>query len=195
MTQMTYYIQFGSYLFCLTHDPETGSMTQTIDFQLFGSYIVDISEATRTSYSLVQTNLMTQTTHKPLFGSYMKVHPGKLELREGTHHIISANSLTHATMSYGERQMTEQIERITKYENIFREAKHLIGEFSSGCTEGCTEGYIEGNTEGYGSNHGASSATLSTLISELEAYYTSDVWKQDFADDEAGQVTYTAIRL
>ncbi|SCX94353.1 Acetyltransferase (GNAT) domain-containing protein [Lachnospiraceae bacterium XBB2008] len=82
--------------------------------------------------------------------------------------------------------MTEQIERITKYENIFREAKHLIGELSSGCTEG----YIEGNTEGYGSNHGANHganfATLRTLISELEAYYASDVWKQDFADDEAG---------
>ena len=97
-------------------------------------------------------------------------------------------------MSYGEWQMTEQIERITKYENIFREAKHLIGELSSGCTEGYTEGYIEGNTEGctegyesnHGANHGANSATLRTLISELEAYYASDVWKQDYADDEAG---------
>ena len=27
---------------------------------------------------------------------------------------------------------------------------------------------------------------LQNLISELEEYYTSDEWKQDFADDEAG---------
>ena len=27
---------------------------------------------------------------------------------------------------------------------------------------------------------------LQSLISELEAYYTSDEWKRDFADDEAG---------
>ena len=27
---------------------------------------------------------------------------------------------------------------------------------------------------------------LQRLLSELEAYYTSDAWKQDFASDEAG---------
>ena len=27
---------------------------------------------------------------------------------------------------------------------------------------------------------------LPVLIKELEAYYTSDAWKQDYADDEAG---------
>ena len=83
--------------------------------------------------------------------------------------------------------MSEQIERITKYEDMFREAKKLL------------EGLSSRSAEAFGSNLGANPAgsaeslpatgtevTLRTLIDELEAYYTSDVWKQDFADDEAG---------
>ena len=59
--------------------------------------------------------------------------------------------------------MSEQIERITKYEDMFRETKRLIEEHNAGTAD-----------------------PLSELIGKLEAYYTSDVWKQDFADDEAG---------
>ena len=62
-----------------------------------------------------------------------------------------------------QKQMSEQIERITKYEDMFREAKRLIEEHNAGTAD-----------------------PLSELIGKLEAYYTSDVWKQDYADDEAG---------
>lgn len=54
-----------------------------------------------------------------------------------------------------------QIRRIGKYESYMDEALQLL-------------------------RAGESSGRLQHLITELEAYYTSDEWKQDFAADEAG---------
>ena len=50
---------------------------------------------------------------------------------------------------------------ILKYEITMREAQHLLRKKEN-------------------------ADRLQSLISELEAYYTSDEWKRDFADDEAG---------
>ena len=54
-----------------------------------------------------------------------------------------------------------QFARILKYEITMREAEQLL--------------LTKENAD-----------KLQNLISELEEYYTSDEWKQDFADDEAG---------
>ena len=54
-----------------------------------------------------------------------------------------------------------QLARILKYEITMREAEQLL--------------HTKENAD-----------RLQSLISELEAYYTSDEWKRDFADDEAG---------
>ena len=56
-----------------------------------------------------------------------------------------------------------QIERISMYENKMEEAGRLIKE-------------------------GCASEKLASLIDELEAYYASPQWKQDYADDEAGRL-------
>lgn len=55
----------------------------------------------------------------------------------------------------------DQITRITRYEAMLDEATQLLST----------------NPE---------SERLPVLIKDLEAYYTSDAWKQDYADDEAG---------
>lgn len=54
-----------------------------------------------------------------------------------------------------------QLARILKYEITMREAEQLL--------------HTKENAD-----------RLQSLISELEAYYTSDEWKRDFADDEKG---------
>ena len=53
-----------------------------------------------------------------------------------------------------------QLHRILRYESYMDEAERLLRD-------------------------GESSGRLQHLITELEAYYASDEWKQDFADDEA----------
>lgn len=60
---------------------------------------------------------------------------------------------------------TEQTERITHYETLLQQAEDLLrgGDVSE-----------------------EAMARLRALSRELEAYYTSDQWKRDFADDEAG---------
>ena len=59
----------------------------------------------------------------------------------------------------------EQIDRITKYETLMREAESLLRGGDS-------------SAEALG--------RLRILTQELAAYYASDEWKQDFAADEAG---------
>ena len=56
---------------------------------------------------------------------------------------------------------SERIARITAYENMLDEAMALLKDDK--CTTRLTE-----------------------LLTALEAYYTSPLWKQDFAADEAG---------
>ncbi|MBO4903081.1 MAG: DUF4298 domain-containing protein [Lachnospiraceae bacterium] len=56
----------------------------------------------------------------------------------------------------------EQIARITRYEQMLQKAEYMIREGPE------------------------DPDALRDLIAELEAYYTSDEWKKDFADDEAG---------
>ena len=62
---------------------------------------------------------------------------------------------------------TKQIQRIARYEEMMQEAERMLNQ------ETATE---ETRTK------------LPTFIHELEAYYGSDEWKQDFADDEAGRL-------
>ena len=66
-------------------------------------------------------------------------------------------------MNFAEQEVDKkliQIRRIKKYESYLDEAQQLLRD-------------------------GESSGSLQHLITELEAYYASDEWKQDFADDEA----------
>lgn len=60
---------------------------------------------------------------------------------------------------------TEQIKRITKYETLMQEAAKLMQREEKSAEE---------------------ISRLWVLAQGLDAYYTSDEWKQDFADDEAG---------
>lgn len=62
---------------------------------------------------------------------------------------------------------TQQIQRIAKYEEMMQEAERLINL------------HIASEE---------SNAKLHSFIHELETYYRSDEWKQDFADDEAGRL-------
>ena len=62
---------------------------------------------------------------------------------------------------------TQQIQRIAKYEEMMQEAERLINLHITS-----EEAYVK----------------LHSLIQELETYYRSDEWKQDFADDEAGRL-------
>ncbi|MBQ6903841.1 MAG: DUF4298 domain-containing protein [Lachnospiraceae bacterium] len=57
----------------------------------------------------------------------------------------------------------EQIERIQKYEKIMREAEELLHQSPVEHVD-----------------------LLRQKIEELEAYYSGEDWKKDFADDEAG---------
>ncbi len=63
------------------------------------------------------------------------------------------------------RKIHTQTRRIERYENIMQEAEMML--------EGCTD---------------YNSEVLQDMISKLEAYYKSDEWKKDFADDEAGRL-------
>lgn len=62
---------------------------------------------------------------------------------------------------------TQQIQRIAKYEEMMQEAERLINLHTTS-----EEAYVK----------------LHSIIQELETYYRSDEWKQDFADDEAGRL-------
>lgn len=64
-----------------------------------------------------------------------------------------------------DRNRSLQIERITKNERIMREASDILN-------------MREIPKE--------SSEQLCDLMSELESYYLSEEWKNDYADDEAG---------
>ena len=59
----------------------------------------------------------------------------------------------------------EQIERITRYESLMQEAEELLQSED---------------------NSAEAISRLRRLAQELDAYYTSDEWKQDYVDDEAG---------
>lgn len=61
----------------------------------------------------------------------------------------------------------KQIQRITKYEEMMHEAERILNQ-ETASKETTTK--------------------LPLLLRELENYYGSDEWKQDFADDEAGKL-------
>lgn len=61
----------------------------------------------------------------------------------------------------------EQIERIKQMERQFDRASQAVKELSAAIDK-----YVE----------------VQEAIKELKAYYTSDEWRQDFADDEAGRL-------
>ena len=58
---------------------------------------------------------------------------------------------------------SKQVERITRYEEIMHRAEQMIRDYSEDSAD-----------------------LLRDLIAELEWYYSSDEWKQDFEADEAG---------
>lgn len=60
---------------------------------------------------------------------------------------------------------TEQIERIIKYEALMQEAEELLRSEEKSAEE---------------------ISRLRRLAQELDAYYASEEWKQDYVDDEAG---------
>ena len=57
----------------------------------------------------------------------------------------------------------KQIKRITRYETLMNKAEQLIKKYSKDDAD-----------------------ELCEIMKELESYYLSDEWKQDFSDDEAG---------
>ena len=57
----------------------------------------------------------------------------------------------------------KQIKRITRYETLMNKAEQLIKKHSKDEAD-----------------------ELCEIMKELESYYLSDEWKQDFSDDEAG---------
>jgi hypothetical protein len=59
--------------------------------------------------------------------------------------------------------MSKQIKRITRYEALMNKAEQLINVYSKDNAD-----------------------KLCEIMTALEGYYLSDVWKQDFSDDEAG---------
>lgn len=59
----------------------------------------------------------------------------------------------------------EQIRRIKRYERVMREANRILA--------------LEDVPDDL-------QAKLQKLLQKLDAYYRSETWKQDFADDEAG---------
>jgi len=59
----------------------------------------------------------------------------------------------------------EQIRRIKRYERVMREANRILA--------------LEDVSDDL-------QAKLQKLLQKLDAYYRSETWKQDFADDEAG---------
>lgn len=63
------------------------------------------------------------------------------------------------------KDYAEQIQRINHYEQILNEAENILRR------EDISEELM---------------SVLSGKIEELSAYYGSDEWKEDFADDEAG---------
>ena len=63
----------------------------------------------------------------------------------------------------GLKNRRAQLRRIRKYETLMDKAQARL-------------------------NAGQYDDTLSQIISQLEAYYTSEVWKRDYADDEAGKL-------
>ena len=66
-----------------------------------------------------------------------------------------------AVILQAEPEQRAQLQRIAKYETLMREAQALLAAGDCG-------------------------AALGEKLAALEAYYTSDAWKRDFADDEAG---------
>lgn len=62
-------------------------------------------------------------------------------------------------------EIQEQIRRIRRYERMMREANRILA--------------LEDVSDEL-------QAKLQKLLRKLDAYYRSDAWKQDFADDEAG---------
>lgn len=61
----------------------------------------------------------------------------------------------------------EQIERIKQMELLFNQASQAVMELSAAFDK-----YVEAQEN----------------IKELKAYYASDAWRQDYADDEAGKL-------
>lgn len=66
-------------------------------------------------------------------------------------------------MSNGKQE--QQLQRITYYESLLQKAEDVLSS---------------------GDRSAANLTALEKFLRELEAYYVSAEWKQDFADDEAG---------
>ena len=87
-----------------------------------------------------------------------------LEWNEGNH-FKEPELRTAKAIAWTIDNLDEQICRIKKYEKLMAEAKDLISDYSAD-----------------------NAKKLSTIMAELDSYYKSDEWKNDFADDEAGRL-------
>ena len=87
--------------------------------------------------------------------------------KAGFTEIEKPQSVVHTTMDRffikELKPVKKQLERIAKYEKMLDEAEALLASGETG-------------------------ERLTELARALEAYYTSDDWKRDFADDEAGKL-------
>lgn len=92
----------------------------------------------------------------------------EIEKQYATHYIDPTRSKelqeSRRRETTEKQALSEQIKRISRYEELLEKAKMLLDE-----------------TEAAGDT-----AVLDQYIRELDAYYGSDLWKQDFAADEAG---------
>lgn len=99
------------------------------------------------------------------FDMYMlRTIPHRLFTIDDQWELVEQKILETICMNIAEQEVHKkeiQIRRIKKYEGYLDEAQQLLRD-------------------------GESSGRLQHLITELEAYYTSEEWKQDFAADETG---------
>ena len=96
----------------------------------------------------------------------MQKQPEEIEIRPGEQ-CSEPYECWYYGYCHGDVVNQEQIERIGHYEGLLQKLQQLAAEAEIPAEE---------------------LAAAGELLRELENYYGSDVWKQDFADDEAGRL-------
>ncbi len=107
-------------------------------------------------------------TSRAAIEAFAAAHKARLRVMEGGEHWFHTDEqqrflddwIASTAKDVFDRQT--QLRRIVKYETLTREAEALLAAGDCG-------------------------AALKEKLAALEAYYTSDTWKRDFADDEAGK--------
>lgn len=107
-------------------------------------------------------------TSRETITAFAAAHDARLTVMEGGEHWFHTKAQLQflddwlvSTSGASAPGQPAQLRRITRYEKLMREAETLL-------------------------DAGDRSAALREKCAALEAYYTSETWKRDFADDEAG---------